>query len=63
MGPKPFTSSSGEISFDKVFSVPQVPGGDSMDSDQAVEDTLVDPTYDEEKKFLREKDIDIQGKF
>lgn len=28
MGPKPFSVGSGDVNFDKVFSVPQAPGSD-----------------------------------
>lgn len=39
LGPKPFSSeNSSEFSFDKVFSVPQVPGVDSVD----VKETLLE---------------------
>lgn len=63
MGPKPFTSSSGDVSFDKVFSVPHVPGSDNMDGeDIKFEEESPEASHEDEKEFLREKDIDTQGK-
>lgn len=62
MGPKPFTSSSGDVSFDKVFSVPQVPGNDNMDGeDIKFEEESPEPSHEDEKEFLREKYIDTHG--
>lgn len=33
LGPKPFSMGSGDVSFDKVFSVPQVPSGPTSIND------------------------------
>lgn len=76
LGPKPFTSSSGEISFDKVFSVPAVPGGgDSLDAgddekldeectmagDGSSSGAATTVHEDDEKEFVREKVETPQG--
>lgn len=34
MGPKPFSIGSGDVNFDKVFSVPQAPGFERVSSTQ-----------------------------
>lgn len=52
MGPKPFSSSgaSGDFSFDKVFSVPQVPGTENGENKE-IEEVIVD----EEEQIEDEK--------
>lgn len=62
LGPKPFTSSSSDISFDKVFSVPQVPGTDFVDTDQARDDKSLEINDLKDDDEGVEKDVDVQGK-
>ncbi|KAG4075646.1 hypothetical protein HA402_003471 [Bradysia odoriphaga] len=60
LGPKPFTSSNSDISFDKVFSVPQVPGADSTDTEQARDDKSFDSNDCKDDDEGLEKDVDVQ---
>lgn len=36
LGPKPFSVGSGDVNFDKVFSVPQVPGSERVSGGDTV---------------------------
>lgn len=62
LGPKPFTSASGDVSFDKVFSVPNVPGatggaaGDCVD--EAAEENGADGEQSNGKNGHEEKVAD-----
>ncbi|XP_037026035.1 coronin-7 isoform X3 [Bradysia coprophila] len=60
LGPKPFTSSNSDISFDKVFSVPQVPGADSTDMEHARDEKSFDSNDCKDDDEGVEKDVDVQ---
>lgn len=57
MGPKPFSSSgaSGDFSFDKVFSVPQVPGTENGENKE-IEEVVVD---EEEQEQIEDEKMEL----
>lgn len=47
LGPKPFSTESAEVSFDKVFAVPTAPTTDFSESDANVEEPVDPPCFDD----------------
>lgn len=62
MGPKPFSVGSGDVNFDKVFSVPQAPGNEritnTVTSSEIISDNQNKSTESSDNSIDEQKDSD-----
>lgn len=59
LGPKPFSVGSGDVNFDKVFSVPQVPGVDrGANNHEVIADNPNKSTESSDNSIEDQKDSD-----
>lgn len=59
MGPKPFSVGSGDVNFDKVFSVPQAPGSTAPNNyNEVISDDQNKSTESSDNSIDEQKDSD-----